>query len=142
MSDQTPNLSPEEKKTTEAEQKLHELAEKMYSARKESAEEKEAGPELLNETEKLNREELVKKMQSKQLSDEDTVAVQAHAVDVSRASGAGAQLTKLVNLAHAKGVLYAIEVARKMRDPHLLDALHDMLAKDDNFRQLVEKGKL
>ncbi len=51
------------------------------------------------------------------------------------------QLKSLVDLAFLKGVNYAIEVARNLDSPYLMDEFHDVLI--DEFRQkLVEGGKL
>ena len=51
------------------------------------------------------------------------------------------KLQHLVNLAFEQGLLMAIDHARKMNDPYLLDAFHDVLA-DKLYQELVAQHKL
>jgi len=43
------------------------------------------------------------------------------------------KLKELLRIAKEKGVIYAIQVCKKMNDPYLLDTLHDMLAKEGYY---------
>jgi len=52
-----------------------------------------------------------------------------------------AKLQMLVNVAFQDGLAKAIDTARKMNDPYILDALHDALA-DQLYQELVKRGKL
>ena len=45
------------------------------------------------------------------------------------------KLKELLKIAKEKGVVYAIQVCKKMNDPYLLDTLHDMLAKEGYYQQ-------
>lgn len=51
------------------------------------------------------------------------------------------QIQGLVDIAFQKGLDRAIEVAKKMNNPHLLDEFHDTLV-DKLYNDLVQRGKL
>lgn len=51
------------------------------------------------------------------------------------------QIQLLVDLAFEKGVSHAIDVARSLNSPYLLDEFHDTLV-DELYNKLVEQGKL
>lgn len=51
------------------------------------------------------------------------------------------QLKALVDLAFAKGVAYAADVARRLDSPYLMDEFHDTLV-DKLHKELVQRGKL
>ncbi len=51
------------------------------------------------------------------------------------------QIQLLIELVFQKGVDHAIEVARRLDNPYLLDELHDSLV-DELYNKLVEEGKL
>lgn len=51
------------------------------------------------------------------------------------------QIKLLTDLAFEKGVSHAIEVARSLDNPYLLDEFHDALV-DELYNKLVETGKL
>lgn len=50
------------------------------------------------------------------------------------------QVKSLVNLSFTKGVFFAVEVAKNLDDPYILDELHDELVKQ--FKELVKSGKI
>ena len=51
------------------------------------------------------------------------------------------QIQLLVDLAFEKGISHAIDVARSLNSPYLLDEFHDILV-DELYNKLVEQGKL
>jgi len=51
------------------------------------------------------------------------------------------QIQLLINLAFEKSVIEAIEVAKGLDNPYLVDELHDTLV-DELYNKLVEEGKL
>lgn len=55
---------------------------------------------------------------------------------------ADSQVQHLVDIAMAKGVVYAVKVARHMEDNYVLDTFHDKLMADELHDALVEKGLL
>jgi len=44
------------------------------------------------------------------------------------------KLEHLLEIAHEKGVVFAIKTAREMKDPYLLDILHDLLSKEGLYK--------
>ena len=51
------------------------------------------------------------------------------------------QIQLLTEMAFEKGVFEAVEVARRLDNPYLLDEFHDALI-DELYNRLVEQGKL
>ena len=51
------------------------------------------------------------------------------------------RLQELVDMAFHSGLVSAIEKAKKMHDPYILDAFHDLLV-DRLYKELIERGKL
>jgi len=49
------------------------------------------------------------------------------------------KLKKLLEIAREKGLVFAIQVAKKMNEPFLLDTLHDALAKEGYYQNFVKK---
>ena len=46
------------------------------------------------------------------------------------------KIEHLLDLAREKGVVYAIQVAKKMNEPYLLDILHDTLAQEGLYKKM------
>ena len=51
------------------------------------------------------------------------------------------QIQILTEMALEKGVVYAVEIAKNLDSPYLLDEFHDVLV-DQLYNKLVEEGKL
>lgn len=51
------------------------------------------------------------------------------------------QVQLLTDLAFEKGISHAIEVAKRLENPYLLDEFHDALV-DELYNKLVQEGKL
>lgn len=51
------------------------------------------------------------------------------------------QIQILTEMAFEKGVVYAVEIAKNLDNPYLLDEFHDVLI-DQLYNKLVEEGKL
>ena len=49
------------------------------------------------------------------------------------------KLKELLRIVKEKGVIYAIQVCKKMNDAYLLDTLHDILAKEGYYKNFVKK---
>ena len=88
--------------------------------------------------EKESREELEQELQKIKLSSEAQVQAQKQAEEIKKETVQG-KIQHLMDLAKAQGLAYAVEVARKMDDPYLLDLFHDDLAKDGLFKKFLEK---
>jgi len=46
----------------------------------------------------------------------------------------------LLQMAREKGITFAIQVARKMNDPYLLDILHDTLAQEGFYKKIGQQN--
>ncbi len=51
------------------------------------------------------------------------------------------QIELLVQMAFDKGIVEAVEIAKNLKSPYLLDEFHDTLV-DNLYNKLVEQGKL
>ena len=96
------------------------------------------GKELGHEKKKL-REELEKEIEKVQLSPQARVQAQKEAEEIKKQTVQG-KIRHLLDLAQAQGLAYAVEVARKMNDPYLLDLFHDTLAKEGLFKKFLKRG--
>jgi len=48
------------------------------------------------------------------------------------------KIEHLLKIAHEKGVVLAIQVAKRMNDPYLLDIFHDVLAKEGYYQKFMK----
>jgi len=48
------------------------------------------------------------------------------------------KLKKLLGIAKEKGVIFAIQVAKRMNEPFLLDTLHDILAQEGLYKDFTK----
>lgn len=64
------------------------------------------------------------------LDDDANAQAQSHTQDIQQLE-AEKKIKKLLELAIAKGAVYAVHVAKKMNDPYVLDKLHDELVKNN-----------
>lgn len=48
------------------------------------------------------------------------------------------KIEHLLRIAREKGVVFAIQVAKRMNDPYLLDVFHDILAKEGFFKDFAK----
>ena len=67
-------------------------------------------------------------------------AIQQKAQDI-KAEPKERQIELLIQLAFGKSVIEAVEVAKKLDNPYLLDEFHDALV-DELYNKLIEQGKL
>jgi hypothetical protein len=49
------------------------------------------------------------------------------------------KLKKLLGIAREKGLVFAIQVAKRMNDPFILDTLHDALAQEGYYQNFIKK---
>jgi len=49
------------------------------------------------------------------------------------------KIEHLLEMARTRGVVFAIQVARKMNEPFLLDTLHDILEENGYFQNFIKK---
>ena len=98
-------------------------------------EEKERGIEQKEELEKRKRE-LEEELKRLELSYQEKIEAEKEAEKL-RKEEAKKQIERLFVLAQEKGLPYAIEVAKSMKDPFILDLFHDLLAKDQTFKRFL-----
>jgi hypothetical protein len=48
------------------------------------------------------------------------------------------KIEHLLQIAREKGVVFAVQVARKMNEPYLLDVLHDILSKEGYYKDFTK----
>lgn len=48
------------------------------------------------------------------------------------------KIEHLLQMAREKGVFFAVQVAKKMNEPYLLDILHDTLAQEGFYRKIMQ----
>lgn len=122
----------EEKPLPEKKEISEEAKERLYPEEKEKKEKKE----LLTEEEKVIREELEREIEIMKLSPQLQDDAQKKAQQIKDLDVKG-KLKQLLVLAEEKGVGFAVEVAKNMKDPATLDTLHDILAKDGFYKKLM-----
>ena len=121
-----PNKS-EKEPVSEKEEIIREaLGEKEY-------ERKERKPEEI-EAEKAIREKLKEEIEEMTVSTELMVEAKKKAKKIKDLDQKG-KLKRLLELAEEKGISFAVEVARGMKDPFLLDLFHDILAKEGLYKK-------
>lgn len=104
--------------------------------------EKEAAQETAHEKSGAEKDATYSKILSKVTSTvkSDDDEVMSDASDLDQKTDRESQITHLIDLAMTKGVVHAVDVARKAEDYYLLDQLHDRLLADDLHDALVQKG--
>lgn len=122
------NITPE---------KLHERAETLYEKKLSP----EAGREReLSEAQKRVREEIIeagKGLLPLQTTDEASKAASELLTLDDRA-----QLSELIKLAFTKGVIFSLNVGRKLQNPLVLDTFHDLLASDDLYYRFIKEKRM
>ena len=99
---------------------------------------KEVGPE--------KEKEILKEVVSEHIREAQTVSVssqQAITQNVNQIKNQPKerQIQFLIDLALEKGIFDAVNMAKSLESPYLIDELHDALT-DSLYRQLVKEGKL
>lgn len=128
-----PDASDKEKKirsNLEAPPSQEEPPSSVESAAEAKEKEKELTPQ---EIQKLKEE-----MEKTDIDDSLKMQAVSHAQDIKKLEEKE-KIKKLLILAREKGVVYAINVAKKMEDPYLLDILHDILAKEGYYKSFLKK---
>lgn len=125
---QEPTLNPET---------LHKEAREIYEQKKtpEKAPERE-----LSEAEKSTKEEIIKETERVQTQASND-AISQSANDLLSMDDQ-AQLSELIKLTFSKGVAFALDVARKLENPLVLDTFHDLLARDELYYKLINDKKV
>ncbi len=108
-----------------------EIVEDSYIEKKEEPEKNN----LENEREEIIREKLEKEAAKMKLSPELKKEAKEKARQIMALDKQG-KIKRLLELAQEKGVFFSIKTAKGMKDPYTLDILHDILAKDEFYKNL------
>lgn len=87
--------------------------------------------------EAVSHEQLRKQIEEAHLDDASHQSAQSQAAGL-KDLGEEKKIEHLLALAKKKGVVYAVNVAKKMNDPYLLDMLHDLLAKEGMYKSFLK----
>jgi len=121
----------EELKTPERKISATEQAVSFGKDAEKKVEQKESSPYENVVTEELKRE--IEKMHF----DENLKGEAKAKADKIEFLGEKEKIEHLLKIAHEKGVIYAINVAKAMNDPYILDTLHDILVKEGLYKQFI-----
>jgi len=116
-------------------QELKTEIETLYEEKKEQFEQMEG-------VEKKKRREMIEKKVSEErekmkLSPELEKEAEEQAKEIEKL-GKKKKISQLFDLADEKGILFAVEIARKMKDPYLLDIFHDLLAREGFYKGFLK----
>jgi len=124
-------------------QKKEEKLNKEISETSDSKETIDKVPEVLAEskdnTEQLKSEEIQKireKIEKTEIDDSLKIQANSQAQSIKNLDEEK-KIKELLNIARAKGVIYAVHVAQKMEDPYILDLLHDILVKEGYYKEFL-----
>lgn len=95
------------------------------------------GREIIEKKEALedyDAKELKEAIEKTDIDDSLKIQASGHAQSVKEAPDTE-RLKKLIDIAAAKGIAYAVHVAQKTGDAYLVDALHDALAQDGLYNK-------
>lgn len=129
-------IKKEEKKINrEADETLIEKeAIKFQEELKEIEDKKEA---MLSE-EVISEKELREKIEKMDVDDSLKMQAQKDAQQIKSLKEEEEKIKSLLNVTRDKGVIYAINVAKKMDDPYVLDKLHDMLIEKGYYKKFLK----
>lgn len=96
----------------------------------------------IKEFENLSQEQIQNKqirinLEKANLDDSKNLEAQLQAGDAKNLDEQK-KITKLLDLAKTKGVVFAVSVAKKMDDPYLLDVFHDTLVKGGHYKEFLK----
>ncbi|MDP3882626.1 MAG: hypothetical protein Q8Q48_01060 [Candidatus Staskawiczbacteria bacterium] len=91
----------------------------------------------VSQEERMISKELMREIELMEADDKtkDEAKVKAKKIEFL---GEEQKLEHLLKIAKEKGVAFAIQVARRMNDPYLLDVFHDLLAKEGYYKNFAK----
>lgn len=93
--------------------------------------------ERVLENEKIITEQLKREIEAMEI-DENLEEEAKKKADKIEFLGEKEKLKHLLEIAEKKGVLFAIGVAKDMKDPYLLDTFHDILAQEGYYKKFMK----
>ncbi len=98
---------------------------------KETPEKRELSQDELDHK-KVRQELEAMDLDAKQKNEAGQHAAKAQSLDDEK------KLEHLLQLVKTKGVVFAVQVAKKMNDPYLLDTFHDKLAQEGYYKEFLK----
>jgi len=95
--------------------------------------EQEINAEKLKREDQIVSAELRREIEAMEIDDNAKAEAEKKAKKIEFL-GEKEKVEHLLQLAREKGVIFAIQVARKMNEPYLLDILHDTLAQEGYYK--------
>lgn len=89
------------------------------------------------ETEKIITEQLKREIEAMKM-DENLKGEAKKKADKIEFLGEKEKIKHLLEIAGEKGVLFAVGVAKDMKDPYLLDVFHDILAQEGYYKKFMK----
>ena len=89
------------------------------------------------EKDQFDHKKIRQELEAIDLDDESKNQVTHHASDFQSLE-IQQKTEKLLHLAKEKGVVFAINVAKKMDDPFVLDTFHDLLVKEGYYKKFLK----
>lgn len=83
---------------------------------------------------------ILSKVQSRKIDYDDQHEIEEDAKKAFEKQDAESQVQHLVDVAMAKGIVYAVKVARHLEDNYVLDKFHDQLLAEELHNALKQKG--
>jgi hypothetical protein len=99
--------------------------EKIQEKKETSREDRLVSAELRREIEMMELDDEMKKVAEKKAEKIEFL-------------GEKEKIEHLIQMAREKGLVFAIQVARKMNEPYLLDVLHDTLAQEGFYKDFTK----
>ena len=91
----------------------------------------------ISQDEKIVTEELKREIEMMELDDELKEEAKKKAQKIEFL-GQKEKIEHLLEMAREKGVVFAVQVAKKMNAPDILDTLHDILAKEGYYQKFTK----
>ena len=126
------NIPVPERRVAAGEQQVN------FDVGKEVSPEGQAENKEVSQNEKIISDELKREIELMQI-DENLKKEAEQKANKIQFLGDEDKLKELLRIAKDKGVVYAIQICKKMNDPYLLDTLHDILAKEGFYKNFVKK---
>jgi len=98
----------------------------------------ESSQEIFGEKERVLRDKIEKERAIADLHAKDQTSVKQN-VNQAKTLDSSGKLKYLMDLASEKGVFYAVEIAKKLNDPYVLDVFHDNLASNEQYKNFFDK---
>ncbi|MCX6724036.1 MAG: hypothetical protein NT155_02550 [Candidatus Staskawiczbacteria bacterium] len=130
------NKKEEDPKGTPGKEKKPSTPEQAVHFEKESLEVPERKKEISSDDARISAE-LRKEIEMMELDENTKKDAEAKAEKIEFL-GEKDKIEHLLQMAREKGVVFAIQVARKMNEPYLLDILHDTLAREGFYLKMSQ----